>query len=166
MKRIDVSTRTYPGVFAMVDDADFEMLNQWKWSAEKRNGTFYAIRSVHRSDGKKTTMRMHRQLVGNGVEVDHADGNGLNNQRVNLRPCSVAENQQNRKRVRGTSQYKGVMWDRLHNCWKAKIIVNGERINLGSFKTEEDAALKYDAAAKEHFGEFSSLNFPFGEAGP
>ena len=165
MKLIDISTRTYPGVFAMVDDADFDALSQWKWSAEKRNGTFYAIRSVRRPDGKKTTIRMHRQLVGNGVEVDHADGNGLNNQRENLRPCSVAENQQNRKCARGTSQYKGVMWDRFHNCWKAKIIVNGERIHLGSFKSEQDAALQYDASAKEYFGEFASLNFPPGEVG-
>ncbi|KAB0579165.1 endonuclease [Ideonella dechloratans] len=165
MKLIDVSTPSYPDTHAMVDDADFEALNQWKWSAEKRSGTFYAIRCVRGPGGKKTTVRMHRQIVGEGVEVDHADGNGLNNQRENLRSCSVAENQQNRKRARGTSQYKGVMWDRFHNRWKAKIIVNGERINLGSFMSEEDAALQYDAAAKEHFGEFASLNFP-GEAGP
>jgi len=165
MKLIDVSTRTYPNVFAMVDDADFDALSRWKWSAEKRSGTFYAIRSVPGKNGKRTTIRMHRQIVGDGIEVDHADGNGLNNQRANLRACSTAQNQQNRKRARGTSQYKGVLWDRFHDCWKAKIIVNGERIHLGSFESEEVAARRYDLAAKEHFGEFTHLNFPVATGG-
>lgn len=162
MKLIDISTPLHPGVFAMVDDADFEALNQWKWSAEKREGTFYAVRSVRGQDGKKTTIRMHRQIAATPDcgEVDHADGNGLNNQRKNLRPCSVAKNQQNRVRSRGVSQFKGVLWDKSHCCWKAKIIVDGKRFVLGSFPTEEAAARRYDQAAKAHFGEFARLNFP------
>lgn len=166
MKRIDISTPRYPGVFAMVDDADFEALNQWKWSAEKRGNRFYAIRQVIGAKGKKTTVRMHREIVkaivkaSDGFEVDHADGNGLNNQRENLRACSNSENQQNRTSARGSSAYKGVLWDKSHGCWKAKIIVDGKRIMLGSFDTQESAARRYDQAAKAHFGEFARLNFP------
>ena len=160
MKLIDVSTPSYPGTYAMVDDADFDVLNQWKWSAEKRKGTFYAIRCVRGPGGKKATIRMHRQIVGEGVEVDHADGNGLNNQRTNLRACSTAKNQQNRGRSRGASKFKGVLWDKSHGCWKAKIIIDGKRFMLGSFETEEAAARRYDQAAKAHFGEFARLNFP------
>ncbi len=159
---VDVSTPSHQGMFATVDAADFEELNQWKWSAEKRGGTFYAIRCVRGTSGKKTTIRMHRQIVNapEGCEVDHADGNCLHNRRENLRACSVAENQQNRSSVRGASRYKGVLLDRSHGFWKAKIIVNGKRLMLGSFQTEDAAARRYDQAAKAHFGEFARLNFP------
>lgn len=162
MKLIDVSTPRHKGMFSMVDDADFEALNQWKWSAEKRGNRFYATRQVISAEGKKTTVRMHREIAqaGDGFEVDHADGNGLNNQRANLRACSTSENQQNRANVRGSSIYKGVLWDKSHGCWKAKIIVDGKRIMLGSFDMEESAARRYDQAAKAHFGEFARLNFP------
>lgn len=162
MKLIDVSTPRHKGMFSMVDDADFETLNQWKWSAEKRGNRFYAIRQVIGAEGKKTTVRMHREIaqVGDGFEVDHADGNGLNNQRANLRACSTSENQQNRASIRGSSAYKGVLWDKSHGCWKAKIIVDGKRFMLGSFQTEEAAARRYDQAARAHFGEFARLNFP------
>lgn len=165
MKLIDVSTPRHKAMFAMVDDADFEALNQWKWSAEKRGNRFYATRQVISAEGKKTTVRMHREIsrADDGFEVDHADGNGLNNQRANLRICSTAENQQNRASVRGSSIYKGVLWDKSHGCWKAKIIVDGKRIMLGSFDTEESAARRYDQAAKAHFGEFARLNFPCDE---
>lgn len=162
MKLIDVSTRTYQAVYAEVDDEDFEFLNQWKWSAEKRSATFYAIRSLRKPDGKKTTIRMHQQVLGidGSLDIDHADGNGLNNQRKNLRPCSVAQNQQNRRVTRKTSVFKGVQWDKSHGCWKSHVVVNGKRLALGSFKTEEAAARRYDQAAKAHFGEFARLNFP------
>lgn len=160
MKLIDISTPSYSNVFAMVDDEDFDELNQWKWSAEKREKTFYAIRRVC-VGGVQSTIRMHRQIAStpSTSEVDHADGNGLNNQRGNLRPCSVAQNQQNRKSETGSSQYKGVLWDKSHNCWQARIVVEGIRYGLGSFKNEESAARRYDQAAKAHFGEFARLNF-------
>lgn len=161
-KLIDVSTPSYPAMFATVDAADFEALNKWKWSAEKRGGRFYATRCAIGANGKKTTVRMHREITqaGDGFEVDHADGNGLNNRRANLRICSASENQQNRTSVRGSSAYKGVLRDRSHGCWKAKIVVDGKRFMLGSFTTEEAAARRYDQAAKAHFGRFARLNFP------
>lgn len=161
MKLIDISTPSHANIFAMVDDEDFDNLNQWKWSAEKRKKTFYAIRGVS-ANGKQSTIRMHRQIAPASFdfEVDHADGNGLNNQRGNLRPCSVAQNQQNRNSETGSSKYKGVLWDKSHNCWQARVVVGGIRHGLGSFENEDAAARRYDQAAKAHFGEFARLNFP------
>lgn len=165
MKLIDVSTPKFPNTFAKVDDEDFERLNKHKWSASKPHNVTYAIRIVRRPDGRKTTARMHIEVLGKGsLQIDHADGDGLNNQRSNLRPCSPAQNQQNRRKTRGASKYKGVFRCCHPTCsgskpWFAKAVVNGRPRYAGHHATEEEAARAYDAIAREHFGEFAALNF-------
>jgi hypothetical protein len=99
-----------------------------------------------------------------GLQVDHEDGNGLNNQRSNLRIASPTQNQGNaRRRKDNTSGYKGVSWYRRTNKWKAHIRVDKKLRHLGYFIDLTDAARAYDAAALEHFGEFAHLNFPGGD---
>jgi len=150
------------GLFALVDDADFEWLNQWKWSANKIGNTFYAIRKERKRPFQKT-IYMHREIMNTpkGVQVDHINRDGLNDTRANMRNCTIAENSYNRKRVSTNhSGYKGVSWSKPNQKWMACIKMNNRSAYLGYFDTAEDAARAYDQAAKLNFGAFASLNFP------
>jgi len=133
-------TREIPltkGKVALVDDGDYESLNKHKWTALKNYNTFYAKRE---SGGK--TIYMHRVILGTqpGFETDHIDGNGLNNQKYNLRFVSVRENGQNRHQEK-TSRFPGV--SKFRNKWKSQCLIGKERIYLGLFDTEEEAFAAY-----------------------
>ena len=157
------------GYVALVDDDDYEYLNQFKWHALVRSQTLiYAYSS-------KMGL-MHRNIINTpgGLLTDHIDHNGLNNQKHNLRTCTRSENQKN-KRGHGTSRYLGVYLQTVREVyykkktgeyvtyensqWSAQITHNHKQINLGLFKIEEDAARAYDEAAKIYHGEFANLNF-------
>lgn len=100
---------------------------------------------------------MHMMLTG-WRETDHRNGNGLDNRRKNLRPCTHAQNCRNAKPRSVSSKYKGVGWSRVHNKWRARIRVDGILKSLGVFTEEAQAARAYDRAAAEYFGEFARLN--------
>lgn len=160
MRLIDVSTKTHKNKFVKVDDVDFDVLNQWKWSAEKVRVGFYAIRAITK-DGKRTSVRMHAQIccAGEGMQVDHHDGDGLNNQRHNLRESTASQNQQNRRvRTVQSSKFKGVIWNKAAKSWAAHITNGDMPRSLGNYLSEEAAAGAYNIAAKEAFGEFASIN--------
>ena len=146
---------------ALIDSSDFEYFNQFKWSAVKINSTFYAKRSIRLANGKQTAIYMHREIlnVPKGMETDHVDHRGLNNQRANIRICTRQENQMNRNSNRdSTSIFKGVSWEKDRRKWQTQIKYKGKSKHLGRFFSETEAALAYDKKAKELFGEFARLN--------
>lgn len=158
MKQIQLTQ----GLVAFVDDEDFEYLNQWKWYAHKKGNSFYAIRNGSRKDnnGKQYGIKMHRIVLGEidqNLFVDHIDHNGLNNCKSNLRTATNAENCRNMRIIRGLSKYKGVYQKKGRSGWIARIGGN-ERKFLGRFNSEEEAAMAYNKAALEIYGEFSYLN--------
>jgi hypothetical protein len=96
-----------------------------------------------------------------GYMTDHADGNGLNNPRSNLREVTNAQNKANqRKQTGATSKYKGVSWYHPTRQWQAQIKKDRKTIPFGHFDTEIEAAQAYDAAARVLYGDFARLNFP------
>lgn len=141
------------GLMALVDDEDYDALNQHSWYAFRSHCTHYAARSDHGH-----TIYMHRQLLDaqTGQEVDHANGDGLDNRRANLRFATRQQNQQNR-RPRG--MYKGVSYHAREQAWRARIKYNGRFIELGHYPTAEMAAREYDRYAPILFGEFARCNF-------
>jgi hypothetical protein len=146
------------GKFALVDDADYDWLNQWKWCAWTPDGkTFYAKRAT-----KTKTFFMH--IVVFGVKgVDHRDSNGLNNQRENLRAANKSQNGCNRGANQGNkSGLKGVSWAKRDKLFRARITLNGKSTQVGTFKNSIDAAKAYDAAAIKLHGEFAKTNQSLG----
>lgn len=147
---------------ALVDDEDYDWLNQWKWYICTQKKTSYVLRIKERK-----TILMHRQIMNaqKGELIDHKDGNGLNNQKSNLRKCTRSQNNANRHSF-GSSKYLGVCKathtdnGKIYIYWHANIKKNQEPICLGIFKSEIDAAKAYDKKAKELHGEFARLNFP------
>ena len=134
---------------ALVDDEYYDFLSGFRWRVRKVRNTFYA----YTTDGGCRQL-MHRIVIGaeRGCQVDHIDGNGLNNCRNNLRIVSNRENSYNqRKKVSGksTSNYKGVCF--WKNRWWAKVVCGSSRV-CGSFLEERDAALFYDMHARRLFG--------------
>lgn len=159
MKRIQLNS----GLIILVDDVDHEAVAQCTWWAKpSHSGLTFYVRRHTRVGGRITTQFLHHFLLG-ARHVDHVDLNGLNNQRANLRVITEAwqQNANQRRQVRSKSGYKGVVAVRGH--WQAKIQKNGRRTFLGNFDHAGDAALAYDAAARELFGEFARLNFPADE---
>jgi hypothetical protein len=149
------------GKVAIVDDEMFEFLNQWKWFASNKNGKFYVVRNITVSKNKQNSIFMHRFIMKpeKGFVIDHLDGNGLNNQKNNLRICTNSENLRNRKKnVNNKSGYKGVSLDKNLNKFRCKLYVNGQNIHIGMFIDPIDAAKAYNDAALKYHGEFAKLN--------
>lgn len=154
--------RTIPlskGLFAAVDDDDYSVLAATRWHAvEPSPGIYYAM---GRPFGDDRRVYMHRFLMQakKGLEVDHRDGNGLNNQRTNLRVCTRSQNAMNqRKNPKRLSGFKGVSISSDRKKWVAQICINQQRTPLGTFNTEYEAALAYNDAAIRLFGDFAKLN--------
>ena len=152
------------GKVALVDDADYDWLKQWEWSAlRNRSGHFYTARNSQMKNKKQYLIFMHREILGLGYgdkrEADHQNHNQLDNRQDNLRICTHQQNNMNRKsNQNATSGYKGVSWHRKNKKWRADIETNKKKKYLGSFISEKEAALAYNEAAMNLFGEFAFLN--------
>lgn len=147
------------GAVAKIDARDWPLVSAFRWYLH--NG--YAARTIG-GRGRRMQVYMHRFIIGPALsqEIDHINGDPLDNRRANLRACSRRENATNKRvnRVRrnGQSRFKGV-W-RCGRAWRAEVRANGKRFGLGSFSNEVAAAKAYDVAAVQHHGEFARLNFP------
>lgn len=146
------------GKFAIVDAEDYDRLAQHKWCAVRSKDTFYAQRW---SNGKSVSMHRVIMRAPKGLICDHKNHNGLDNRKGNLRLCTNAQNQYNKRPKKDcSSKYKGVILRRDYKRWRAKIGFKRKRVNLGDFTDEIKAAVAYDDKAIELFGEFAYLNFP------
>ena len=147
------------GKVAIVDDEDFERLNQNKWCAHWDGYNWYAIRRRSCVEGKQIILFMHRVIMNTPplVHTDHRDGEGLNNCKENLRICTHQENQHNRKLPHKTNKLgvKGVIWDKKQKKFRTQIGFNGKTIHLGYFTVLADAVQDYRVAEIKYFGEFA-----------
>jgi len=147
------------GYVAIVDDEDFDRVNQHRWRVAVAGPRRYARRNIVGSDGKKHDVQMHRFVLGNNSShTDHINGDGLDNRKENLRACNATENQWNRRLQKHSSRFKGVSFFKSRGKWHARIKALGKIVHLGFFDCEVMAARAYDSAARSFFGEFAKTN--------
>lgn len=153
------------GQVAMIDDCDADLVGMG-WFAIHGGRTFYAVRHGPTVNGRRAFIQMHRVIaerMGIPGNPDHANRNGVDNRRSNLRAATRQQNNANKSHYRNnTSGYRGVCpyWNR----WRALLKANGKQRCIGSFSSPVSAALAYDRAARGAFGEFASVNFSFDRA--
>lgn len=141
------------GKIALVDDSDVAFLSQTKWCVSNRYAAGW---------WKGRMEYMHRVLLPEADEVDHVDGDPLNNQRYNLRSVTHGQNMHNFRKPTAyggralSSRFKGVCWARTG--WQAQIAFQKKHIYIGKFASETDAARAYNEAALRYFGEYARLN--------
>lgn len=161
------------GKVALIDDEDRAIIEDHIWHAAcPRKGVrtediYYAATNIKKPDGKKTILRMHRLLIDSppGMEIDHINGDGLDNRRENLRVCTPSQNQGSRRLQSGcASEFKGVVRNKKAKKWQVGLQFQLDGIKhyryLGCFENEIDAATAYDKAARKHYGDYALLNFP------
>ena len=144
------------GKFALIDDEDFERVNQVKWRYCKGAAQSQTARP------ERKVLLMHRFVMHapDGIEVDHVNGNALDNRKSNLRIATHRQNMANQKtRTNNRSGYKGVSFHRKNKKWVSQISTGSEHFYLGVFDTPLEAAIAYDKRASELFGKFARLNF-------
>lgn len=156
------------GLLTLVDDEDYEPLSLYRWHAAVWRSNTYAARRQYlgggRAAGQFLYITLHRQLLGlppgDPRQVDHVNGDGLDNRKANLRLATQLQNRHNARSLGGASRFIGVCRVSSSATWRAQVGHDGRTEHLGCFDSEEAAARAYDAAASRLFGEFARLNFP------
>jgi hypothetical protein len=156
-KAASQATRPLPGPI-LVDAADERILSEYKWWPQWNEGpqTYYATAHA-RLPGSRAKVSLHRLLLNArpGQQIDHRNGNGLDNRRSNLRPATPPQNAFNTRSRRGSSSiFRGVNWHTARSKWQVGIRINNRRRHLGYFANEAEAGLEYDVAARLSHGEF------------
>ena len=149
--------------FALIDDEDFDLISQYKWCAVKNKNIYYTMRGYwDKQIKKRKQIKMHRLIMGvtdPKIQIDHINGDGLDNRKVNLRICTNQQNHMNRKSNKNcSSKFKGVSWFKRDKKWRSQITVHQKKIYLGDFNNETQAAIAYNTAAIKHFGQYAYLN--------
>jgi hypothetical protein len=145
---------------AWMDTADVAFASKYTWRAgwHPHMSSFYVTTKL-RTDTGWTTGRLHRILLAPeepGIEVDHINGNTLDNRRSNLRLATRPENQRNRGEIRSnTSGHRGVYWDKRLQRWRVRLKVNGKNIHVGLFDDFAEACAARVAAEKLYHGAFA-----------
>ena len=158
MKKIKLSK----GKFALIDDEDFERASKIIWHLQKTRWFEYAANSITVSPNKQSKLYLHRFILNapKGMVVDHIDGNGLNNQKSNLRLCTNGQNQSCGKKRSAASGFRGVgRSQNRHKKWQVYITHENEKHFIGCFENKIEAAKAWDKAAIKYHGEFATLNF-------
>jgi hypothetical protein len=148
------------GKVAIVDDEDYDYLNQFKWHVIKYGNIFYAYRNIKKLNGKRSSFSMHRTIMNanKGYIVDHINQDTLDNRKINLRICTQSQNQMNRnKTIKNKTGYKGVI-QKGNNKFGVQITLNKKIIHIGYYIDPIDAARAYNSAALKYHGEFANLN--------
>lgn len=144
------------GEYFYIDLEDYDEVYKHSWNTSCKDGY---VRRTGRKGKQSYYVSLCRFLVNapNDKLVDHRDGDILNNRKSNLRVCTKAQNNFNRKiQDSNTSGYKGVI--KKDNKWQAQIKANRVHYYLGLYKTPEEAALAYNEAAIKLHGEFANIN--------
>lgn len=154
------------GAVAIVDPIDAAMVGHWNWNFSPRDISGYAVRQ-HREYGLKPRLiLMHRLImraviggkIDEGLEVDHVDGDGLNNRRSNLRVCTRSQNAMNRIRpITNRTGHKGVRLDKKLGKYVASIRVSGRYIHIGTFELLDEACAAQEVAAERYHGDFAGF---------
>lgn len=141
------------GQVAIIDRNDAELVGQWNWIAWPKiwkNKILY----FYAKNGNRQIGSLFLEMPS-GCQIDHKDGNPLNNKRDNLRVATSRQNSINRGiRSDSISNLKGVGYRPDSKQWRARIVYGGKRHSLGAFDSMEDAKKAYEAAAEVHHGEF------------
>jgi hypothetical protein len=145
----------------LIDGADIALALPYTWYVTRNGNVFYAATD---SGARLYLHRLIGAAMGMPGRVEHADRNGLNCMRSNLRPATHQQNVWNtgKRNMASTSRFKGVSWHKRSRLWRANIRVNGKQSSLGYFRSEEDAAAAYDTAALKDFGEYACTNVMLG----
>jgi hypothetical protein len=149
------------GKVAIVDICDAERVSAYQWCALKSRHTWYAKTNWQKGDRTRTAIDLHRFVLEppSGISVNHANGEGLDCRRSNLRFATRSQNgRSSKRRTDNTSGFKGASWDKINRNWRANIWLNGRGRFLGCFHSKEEAAAAYDRAAIQFFGEFARVN--------
>lgn len=163
------------GHVALVDDADYPLVADFKWSVsivEKRWIYARTVSQVGVGEPRRIKWVFMHRLLTNAPRshvVDHWDGDGLNNRRANLRVCTRSQNNGNVRVIHSCSGFKGVYWDPFcyrrdgskyprPKPWKVQILADRKYYFLGRFSTPEEGGLVYDAAAIRLLGQFAATN--------
>lgn len=139
------------------DKEDLNIFMLFNWSVLSSGKKKYLYKGVCKKGEKTKTVLLHRLIMNapKGMEVDHINGNGLDNRKSNLRLCDKSQNGINRGPNKN-GKLKGIT--KINNRWMARVNYYNKNIYIGLFKTPIDAAKAYNKKAKELFGEFAYMN--------